>query len=163
MDTGRSTTSASRLIGVLVTVLTGTLLLAGCRPGMPGAPAPVDQGVSVVWKKTANSTEFQKIPATLITRNGRDVGRTAFLLHFRDDDLRKDLTEAIESAPKNALIYAGFLDSNCNPSTDVRAMVIDGAVSFARSSSGDQGECYVHYTSYAVVAIAAASVATTTR
>lgn len=162
MTLARITASAFSLVGGLIVALTVTLMLAGCRPGAVGVAAPVDQGVPVVWKKTMNSTEFQKLPATLVTRNGQDVGRAAFLLHFRNEGLRNDLTEAIESAPKDALIYAGFLDSNCSPSTNVQSIVNNGTVSFLPSAGGDQGECYVQYTSYAVVAIAPASVATST-
>lgn len=145
---------------MLFAAVTMVALLTGCRPGLVGTPAPVEHGVPVAWKQTVNSTEIQVIPATLVLRNGQPVGRDSFLQRFRTDELRKDLADAIEGAPQDALVYAGFLDENCSPSTAVQVIVNDGTVSFVRQSSGHQGECYVHYASYAVVAIAPESLTT---
>jgi predicted small secreted protein len=152
------TAVTSRLLGVLVGVVTLATVLAGCRLTVTGAgspdsdPAAQGREVPLRWSKTLSSQEFQRVPATLVTREGKPVARDAFLRHFRDSRLRGDLAWAIDAAPRDAVIFAGFLDQNCRPSLTPRLRVDGDTVEMYTDDSGEQGECMVRYTSFAVVA-----------
>lgn len=151
--------AAARASRALLAALMVVTLLAGCQRmvGGVGSPGP-DQypgtrEMPLEWSKTVSSQEFQRVPATLVVRQGTVVDRDAFLQRFRDSRLKDDLAKAIDAAPGDALIYAGFLDDNCSPSLSPRVRFDGGAVSIFTDYSGDQGECAVHYKSYAVVAV----------
>lgn len=126
------------------------LLLAGCGAEVAGSPEPT--GVPLTWQKSFISQRFVDISSFRVEA-GRSA-REVFLRRLPAGDLREQMSAALDAAPPGAVLYAGTLDTNCQPAGTPRLRVLaQGVVLDTPLKSTYDGECMVAYTSYAVVAV----------
>lgn len=144
------------------------MLVVACHPAVPGIAAPggpVAQLVPQTWRTVVVDQEFQNVTSVLIaTPADRSSGRAEFMRHFEGEQLRRQLAEAIDQAPADNTVYGGMLDNNCSPGHTPVVLVRENIVVLkAADKSGDQGECAVHWTSYAIVALEPGALASAAR